>query len=223
MKKLKSVYGLVLLAMLIALGIVLSAFLQFRLIGDIKIDLSYIVIVVICYLYGGIVGGISAGLIAGLESLLLSNYGFSISWTSANVIIGLMTGLMISHNPINKPKVLDIHGLIISHNSIRRKVLKHILNISVMTISCAIGLLLVKTIIECNLYDIPFEVKIVKNAVAFGADLTCMIIGYFALLPIVLKIERNNRVLYQYDGNYDMKFIELEKMHAEREKNEEEI
>ena len=205
MKKLKSVYGLVLLAMLVALGIVLSAFLQFRLIGDIKIDLSYIVIVVICYLYGGIVGGISAGLIAGLESLLLSNYGFSISWTSANVIIGLMTGLMISHNPI------------------RRKVLKHILNISVMTISCAIGLLLVKTIIECNLYDIPFEVKIVKNAVAFGADLTCMIIGYFALLPIVLKIERNNRVIYQCDGKYDMKFIELEKMYAEREKNEEEI
>ncbi len=205
MKKLKSVYGLVLLAMLVSLGIVLSAFLQFRLIGDIKIDLSYIVIVVICYLYGGIVGGISAGLIAGLESLLLSNYGFSISWTSANVIIGLIT------------------GLIVSHNSIRRKVLKHILNISVMTISCAIGLLLVKTIIECNLYAIPFEVKIVKNAVAFGADLTCMIIGYFALLPIVLKIERNNRVIYQYDGNYDMKFIELEKMHAEREKNEEEI
>ena len=33
-----NVYGLVLLAMLIALGIVLSAFLQFRLIGDIKID-----------------------------------------------------------------------------------------------------------------------------------------------------------------------------------------
>lgn len=205
MKKLKSVYGLVLLAMLIALGIVLSAFLQFRLIGDIKIDLSYIVIVVICYLYGGIVGGISAGLIAGLESLLLSNYGFSISWTSANVIIGLITGLMISHNHI------------------KHKILKHALNIGVMTISCAIGLLLVKTVIECNLYDIPFEVKIVKNAVAFGADLTCMIIGYFALLPIVLKIERNNRVIYSYNDKYDMKFIELEKMKVEREKNNEEV
>ena len=145
MKKLKSVYGLVLLAMLIALGIVLSAFLQFRLIGDIKIDLSYIVIVVICYLYGGIVGGISAGLIAGLESLLLSNYGFSISWTSANIIIGLMTGLMISHNPI------------------KHKVLKHVLNIGVMTMACAIGLLLVKTVIECNLYNDNCEIVLNKK------------------------------------------------------------
>ena len=41
-----------LIGVLLALGIVLSSFLQFRLIGDIKVDLSYLVIVIICYLYG---------------------------------------------------------------------------------------------------------------------------------------------------------------------------
>lgn len=200
---LKSVYGLTLLAVLTALGIVLSAFTQFRIYGDIKIDLSYIVIVIVCYLYGGICGGISAGLIASLESLLFTSYGFSISWTSANIIIGLLTGLVIKHNPI------------------KNNVLKHIINLIVIILSSAIGLLLVKTIIECKLYDIPVEVKIAKNAVAFGTDLTCMLIGYFCLLPIVLKISKNNKTIYQYNYKYDMRFIDLEKEKVEREVNEE--
>lgn len=169
---LKNVFGLTCLAILIALGVVLSAFLQFRLFSDIKIDLSYIVIVVICYFYGGVIGGLSAGGIAALESALFTSYGFSPSWMCANIVVGLITGLVLKHNPI------------------KNKVVKHSVNIIAITLSVAIGMLLVKTIIECNLYSIPFEVKIVKNAVAFGADLTCMVIGYFALLPVVIKINK---------------------------------
>ena len=42
-----------------------------------------------------------------------------------------------------------------------------------------IGMLGVKTGIECYLYHIPFAVKIVKNLVAFGIDSLTMIIGLF--------------------------------------------
>ena len=169
---LKNLFGITTLAVLISLGVVLSAFVQIRVFSDIKIALSYIVIVVICYLYGGIVGGLSAGGIAALESLLFASYGFSPSWMCANIAVGLITGLVLKHNPI------------------KNKVIKHSVNIIAIALSVALGMLLIKTVIECNLYSIPFEVKIVKNAVAFGTDLTCMILGYFALLPVVIKINK---------------------------------
>ena len=36
-----------------------------------------------------------------------------------------------------------------------------------------------KTGIECYLYHIPFEIKIIKNLVAFGIDSLTMIIGLY--------------------------------------------
>lgn len=188
---LKTVYGLVLLAMLIALGIVLSAFLQFRIFSDIKIDLSYIVIVVICFLYGGIVGGISASLIAVLESILFTSYGFSISWTCANFAVGLITGLALNHNPF------------------RNKILKYILDILAIFTSVSLGMLLIKTIIECNLYSISFNIKIVKNFVAFIADFSCMLIGYIIILPLVIKRAKGSEIGTYYDFKYDLKFLDL--------------
>ena len=79
---------------LIALGMVLSSLLQFRLVGDIWVDLSYLAITVICVIYGGIVGSLSAGILALLSSALFGAYGLSISWIVSNVIIGLGTGLV---------------------------------------------------------------------------------------------------------------------------------
>ena len=48
-----------------------------------------------------------------------------------------------------------------------------------IVIFVGIAMLGAKTIIECNLYGIPFEVKIVKNLVAFGIDSITMVIGLF--------------------------------------------
>lgn len=166
-----------LIGVLLALGIVLSSFLQFRLIGDIKVDLSYLVIVIICYLYGGLIGSISAALIALLESTLFGAYGISISWTCANLVIGAIIGTVL-------------------HLNYKLKV-KPVIDITAIIIGCAIGLLLVKTLIECKLYNIPFAVKIIKNAVAFGVDCGCMIVGYLAFLPKVLKEVKIKSVVKQ--------------------------
>lgn len=164
------VFKIMFTGIMLALAVVLSTFCQIRLFGDIRLDLSYMVIVVMCYAYGGLVGGFFAAGVALMNSAFFSSYGVSISWISANLIIGLVT------------------GIVLHYVKIKNKGLKIGIDITAIVISCAIGLLLTKTVIECNLYQIPFEVKIVKNLVAFGSDTTLMIVGYFSLLPVYKRI-----------------------------------
>lgn len=45
-----------------------------------------------------------------------------------------------------------------------------------------------KLTIECTLYSIPFEVKVIKNIFAFIADCSCMLLGYLIILPRIIKI-----------------------------------
>lgn len=165
------VFKITFTGVMLALAVVLSTFCQIRLFGDIRLDLSYMVIVVMCYAYGGLVGGFFAAGIALMNSALFSSYGVSISWISANLIIGLVT------------------GVVLHYVKIKNKGLKIAVDLTAIVVSCAIGLLLTKTIIECNLYQIPFEVKIVKNLVAFGSDTAMMIIGYFTLMMIYKRFE----------------------------------
>ena len=89
----------------------------------------------------------------GLESILFSPYGFSISWFVANLIIGLGCGIVFK-------KIENIW-----------------LRIAAIVGFVAVGMFGAKTGIECYLYHIPFAVKIVKNAVAFGVDTATMLIG----------------------------------------------
>ena len=153
MKKLKTV-DIATLGMLTALYVVLSAFLKFTLFGNIMVDLGYIAFAFALCMYG--MWGTVVGVIGcTIESLLFSAYGFSISWFAANLVIGLICGA----NFLNT----------------RKKWSKYIITV----IAVAVGMLMVKTPIECVLYHIPFEVKIVKNLVAFGADSITMIIGLF--------------------------------------------
>lgn len=168
----KNVKDLCIVAVLIALGVVLSAFLQIPIYSNIKIDLSYIVIIVICYMYGAVVGGLGAMTIAMLESSLFTSLGFSISWTVANLFVGLVCGLTFS---------------LTRHRNIK-EVYKHIVNAVAIVLSVAVAMLFIKTGIECVLYEIPFEIKIAKNAVAFGLDVTVCLIGYAIMLPKLIRM-----------------------------------
>lgn len=149
----RSTKNLVTLSVLTALYVVLSAMFKVSLgIGNIALDLGYIAFTVaLCQfgVWGTIVGVVGCM----LESILFTAYGFSISWATANLIIGLGCGLVFTHTSNSWIKLAAIFGF------------------------CAIGLLGAKTIIECTLYSIPYAVKIPKNAVAFGADTIVMIGG----------------------------------------------
>ena len=146
--------NLTILGMLTALYVVLSAFLKFTLVGNIMVDLGYIAFAFALCVFGpyGIVVGVVG---CALESILFSAYGFSISWAMANLAIGLICGWVLNKNIHMFAKCL------------------------VVVIAVAVGMLVVKTAIECWLYAIPLAVKLPKNAVAFGADAVTMIVGLF--------------------------------------------
>ena len=139
------------LGMLTALYVVLSAFLKFTLFGNIMVDLGYIAFAVALCMFGpwGTIVGVVG---CALESILFSAYGFSISWVAANLVIGLICGFTL-----NKVKPWAQYIIVI--------------------IAVAIGMIVVKTAIECPMYGIPLAVKIPKNLVAFGADAVTMILG----------------------------------------------
>ena len=166
MKTKNDIFKITFTAIMLALAVVLSSFCQIRLFSDIRLDLSYVVIVTMCYLYGGLVGGFFAGGVALMNSMFFSAYGVSISWITANLIIGFIVGTVL-HNI--KPQ---------------KSWVKYVLDIATVIIACALGLLAAKTLIECKLYNIPFAVKIIKNLVAFGSDTLLMIIGYFTIIPL---------------------------------------
>ena len=147
--KTKQIAGI---AILTALYCVLSAMMKIPFIGAISLDLGYIALTLSCALFGpwaAFIGAVGCG----LESILFSPYGFSISWFVANLIIGLGCGITFKKTKNIWIRIVAIIGFV------------------------AIGMLGVKTGIECYLYHIPFAVKIVKNAVAFGVDTITMLIG----------------------------------------------
>ena len=139
------------IGVLTAMYVVLSAMMKIPFIGNISLDLGYIVFAVACMAFGWY--GIFVGVIGcALESILFSAYGFSISWAVGNLIVG------------------TVFCLFCKHSNTWIKVLGAI-------VGCALGILLAKTCIECYLYHIPFAVKVVKNAVACGVDALTMVIG----------------------------------------------
>lgn len=151
-KKNNKVKTICFLGVLTALYVVLSAFLKINIIGNIQIDLGYLAFAVALCQFGPL--GTIVGVVGcSLESILFSAYGFSISWAIANLIIGLACGFAFI------------------------KVKKTWLMIIVTVLACTVGVLCVKTGIECILYSIPLVVKIPKNAVACGIDFIVMIVG----------------------------------------------
>ena len=141
------------LGILTALYVVLSFCMKFTVIGNIQIDLGYIAFAVALSIYG-VSGSVVGALGCAIESILLSAYGFSPSWFVANLVIGIGCGLIYKH----------------FENNLIIKILA-----TVAVVFLGVGLL--KTIIECQLYSIPFEIKIVKNLVATMIDSVAMIIG----------------------------------------------
>lgn len=152
------------IGILTALSVVLFSLIRIPLFGNIKLDLSYIVLtvaIVKCKMSGAIfVGGVGAL----IESMLYGVNGLSFSWIIANIIIAIIGKIFYELSIKQNKKFIFILGLFIG---------------------CLIGLLIVKTLIECLLFEIPLLLKMSTNAVAFISDFICMLIG-------VIVIERIN-------------------------------
>lgn len=148
------------IAILTSLYVVLSAMMKIPFIGAISLDLGYIALTVGCAMFG-MWGAFIGAVGCGIESILFSPYGFSIGWFVANLIIGLGCGFVFKHTEKTWKRIVAIIFFV------------------------ALGILVAKTGIECFLYNIPFEVKIIKSIIAFAIDTITMIIGLAVVKRVV--------------------------------------
>ena len=164
----KTTKTIALVGILTALYVVFALTLKIPMgVGNIALDLGYIVLTVSAFKLGmksAIVGGLGAL----IESVLFSAYGISYGWIVMNIIIGLICGYVFTRYTPNKREYL-FYSLII---------------VAVVLIGVS-----AKTVIECQLYSIPYLVKIPKSLVAWIIDSIVMIIGIFVSKRVVKEIK----------------------------------
>lgn len=143
------------LGMLTALYVVLGLVMNIPLLAGthLQTDLGYISYAVALLMFG--IPGLIVGVIGCLIESLVTSGWVPVGWMLGQVAIGIICGLTY------------------------KKTKNKIVHVVVTVIFVFIGIALIKTVVECTLFSIPFEVKFIKNAVAFVADVIPMIIGLF--------------------------------------------
>lgn len=101
-----------------------------------------------------------------IESLIFSGW-IPVGWILGQIFIGITCGITYT----------------LCDKRIKHKVVKYTICISVTAVSIAIGIIGIKTAIECWLYQIPLVVKITKNSIAALADFVPMLIGFIVGVP----------------------------------------
>lgn len=158
---------IVLTALGIALYVAVSMLLKIPLgVGFIALDLGYIVFAVYCHLYGPTMGAIVGAGGCVLVSLL-TNGLFPIGWALGQIAIGVICGLVYTRCEKAWIKILASIGAV------------------------AIGILGIKTLVECTLYGIPLAVKLTKNGVAAAADAVVMLIG-LGIAPRIKQLAKRD-------------------------------
>lgn len=135
----------------IALYVVLSSTVRIPLAGHISVDLGFIALAVYAYHLGPFYAGIVGGLGCTISSLLFSGW-FPLGWLLGNTFIGVVCGKAFKKE-------------------------KTVWNIFVSVLAVVVGIIGIKTAVECYLYNIPLAVKISKNSIAALTDSIAMVIG----------------------------------------------
>lgn len=147
----------------IALYVCVSMLLKIPVINHISLDLGYIILAVYCYRYGPITGAIVGFSGAFLVSLIATGW-LGIEWPTGNLFIGAVCGYV--------------------YNTTKGKKYQAGINMITTIIAVFIGISLIKTILACAIYDMPFIVKFISNSVAFAMDAIVMCIGLIMAMEI---------------------------------------
>lgn len=145
----------------IALYVCVSMILKIPMIAHISLDLGYIILAVYCYHFGAFSGAVVGGGGAVLVSLLASGW-FPPGWLIGNILIGIICGLSYERDKTIKNMVISILMVII-------------------------GIFGMKTVVECVMYDISFEIKMVSNGIAALTDAIVMCIGVLIAQKLPVK------------------------------------
>lgn len=150
----------------IALYVALSMTAKVPLIGNIGLDLGYIVLAVFAYHCGWVSGAAVGAVGCSFVSLLTSGW-FPPGWVMGNILIGIFCGNTYEHDDCKE---------------------SFIWNISMSVFAVFLGIAVIKTAVECVMFDIPLAVKVPKNIVAAVIDAITMCVGVY----IAQMIERRN-------------------------------
>lgn len=160
--------SIALTAMGIALYAVLSMTVKIPLIGHIAVDLGYIVLGVYAYCFGVIPGMVVGCCGAAIISTLTG--WFAPGWALGNLLVGLICGVFFDRS------------------GTRMALLKNIL---ITWGAVALGIMGIKTVVDCVLYQSPWQLKLLKDTVATVVDSLAMCFGVW-LAPKIGKMLPEN-------------------------------
>lgn len=157
---------------LTALGIALYCTLSLSMkvplgVGHIVVDLGYVALAV----YAFYMGGISAAVVGGCSAAIMSILSgwFSLGWVAANVFVGLFCG-----------KLYDKSG----------RTRGNAKNLILTVFAVGIGMLVIKTAIECWMFSIPVAVKLPKSLAAWVIDSVVMSFGVLFAPKLPMKVQK---------------------------------
>ena len=138
----------------IALFVALSFVIRVPIFENYYICLGYVVMAVYLYSVGILHGTLVGTLGVFFYCLMISGFRGMPGWILANVVIGIVLGITIKKTKemTNKKVAIVIH-------------------IIAIVLSVAVGILVVKSGVECFLYGQPFWLRTANNIYAFIADI----------------------------------------------------
>ena len=145
----------------IALFVVMTLCLQVPVFENYYLCLGYVAMAFYTY-YFGTTSGVLVGTIGVfLYCLLTGGLRGMPGWILGNVVIGIICGITA--------KIVKKYD---------RKYIKEILMITSVIVSTAIGILVVKSLVEVALYSLPFMLRVTNNIFAFVADVVVLVLGF---------------------------------------------
>ena len=155
-------------AVLTALYFILSALLKIPVVGNITLDLGYIVLAVSAVCLGAVPAAFVGSLGVLLESALMSRRGISPGWILMNAIVGYTCGLVLHKAADGDRKTFWLKAVVS------------------VTVSMLAGVV-VKTFIDYALYGIALAVKIPSSVTAWILDsLVMLAVG----MPLSLTLKK---------------------------------
>lgn len=143
-------------AIFTALYYVLSVMLKIPIAGHITLDLGYIALTVGAVYLGALPAMLIGSLGALLESATLSSRGVSPGWILMNAIVGLACGFVLHRTADGDRKRFWICAVL------------------TVVLSMFAGVV-VKTLVDCAMYDLAIAAKIPSSAAAWIADSAVML------------------------------------------------
>ena len=145
----------------IALFVVMTLCLQVPVFENYYLCLGYVAMAFYTYYFGTTSGVLVGTLGVFLYCLLTGGLRGMPGWILGNVVIGVICGITA--------KIVKKHD---------RKYIKEIMMITSVIVSTAIGILVVKSLVEVALYSLPFMLRVTNNIFAFVADVVVLVLGF---------------------------------------------